>query len=109
MGSTRLKASYTAKLVILLLGVLLIVGCGGTAAEPLVIEKEVIVEKEVIREVPVEKQVVVKEQVIKEVIKEIPVVKEVIKEVEVLKEIPIETVVEKLRGKYILSIVKAII
>ena len=96
MVSTRLEASYTAKLIILLLGVLLIVGCGGTAAEPRVIEKEVIVEKEVIREVPVEKQVVVKEQVIKEVIKEIPVIKEVIKEVEVLKEIPIETVVEKL-------------
>ena len=45
MASTRLEASYTAKLIILLLGVLLIVGCGGTAAEPLVIEKEVIVEK----------------------------------------------------------------
>ena len=92
MVSTRSDASYTAKLIILLLGVLLIVGCGGTAAEPRVIEKEVIVEKEVIKEVPVEKQVVVKEQVIKEVVKEVPVIKEVL----VLKEIPKETVVEKL-------------
>ena len=37
--------------------------CGGTAAEPIVIEKEVI--KEIIKEVPIEK----------EVIKEVPVTK----------------------------------
>jgi peptide/nickel transport system substrate-binding protein len=59
---------------------MLFVACGGTAAEPTIIEKEVIVEKEVIREV--------------QVIKEVPVIKEVV--VEVLKEVPVETVVEKL-------------
>ena len=64
----------------LVLGLMLIAGCGGTAAEPRIIEKEVIVEKEVIREV--------------EVIKEVPVEKIVVKEV--LKEIPVETVVEKI-------------
>ena len=54
--------------------------CGGTAATPVVvekevikeIEKEVIVEKEVIKEV--EKQVIVEKEVIKEVEKEIVVV-----------------------------------
>jgi len=68
---------------------LLAVACGGTAATPTVIEKQVIVEKEVIKEVPVEKQVIVDREVIKEVIKEVPVEKEVIKEVEVVKEIVI--------------------
>ena len=37
----------------------LAVACGGAAATPFVIEKEVIVEREVIKEVPVEKQVIV--------------------------------------------------
>jgi len=60
---------------------LLAVACGGTAATPTVIEKEVIVEREVIKEVPVEKQVIVEREVIKEVIKEVPVDREVIKEV----------------------------
>ena len=41
------KAVLTSFLV---LGLMLIAGCGGTAAEPRIIEKEVIVEKEVIRE-----------------------------------------------------------
>ena len=55
---------------------LLAVACGGTAATPTVIEKQVIVEKEVIKEVPVEKQVVVEKEVEKEVIKEVEVEKE---------------------------------
>jgi ABC-type transport system substrate-binding protein len=64
----------------LVLGAMLFVACGGTAAEPTVIEKEVIVEKEVIKEV--------------QVIKEVPVIKEVVREI--LKEVPVETVVERL-------------
>jgi len=64
----------------------------GAKSEPRVIEKEVIVEKEVIKEV--EKRVEVPVEVIKEVIKEVPieVIKEIIKEVpvEVVKEVPIE-------------------
>ena len=56
----------------LLLTLGLIVSCGAAAVEPRIVEKEVIVEREVIREVPVEKQVVVKEEVIREVIKEVP-------------------------------------
>lgn len=68
----------------------------GTKSEPRVIEKEVIVEKEVIKEVEkiVEKKIEVPVEVIKEVIKEVPVevIKEIIKEVpvEVIKEVPIE-------------------
>ena len=54
--------------VSLLLFLLTMVACGGTSAEPQIIEKQVIVEKEVIKEVPVEKQVIVREEVIKEVI-----------------------------------------
>ena len=50
---------------------LLAVACGGAAAEPTVIEKQVIVEKEVIKEVPVEKQVIVEKEVVKEVVKEV--------------------------------------
>jgi len=64
----------------------------GAKSEPRVIEKEVIVEKEVIKEV--EKRVEVPVEVIKEVIKEVPieVIKEIIKEVpvEIVKEVPIE-------------------
>lgn len=68
----------------------------GAKSEPKIIEKEVIVEKEIIKEVEkiVEKKVEVPVEVIKEVIKEVPVeiIKEVIKEVpvEVIKEVPIE-------------------
>ena len=58
-----------------------LVACGGTAAEPQIIEKQVIVEKEVIREVPVEKIVVVEKEVIREVIKEVEVIKEIPKEI----------------------------
>ena len=64
----------------LVVGAMLFVACGGTAATPTIIEKQVIVEKEVIVEV--------------EVIKEVPVEKIVVKEV--LKEVPVETVVERL-------------
>ncbi|MCH2504378.1 MAG: hypothetical protein MK125_02280, partial [Dehalococcoidia bacterium] len=61
--------------------------CGGTAATPVVvekevikeIEKEVIVEKEVIKEV--EKQVIVEKEVIREVEKPVIIEKEVVKEV----------------------------
>lgn len=68
----------------------------GAKSEPRVIEKEIIVEKEVIKEVEkiVEKKIEVPVEVIKEVIKEVPieVIKEIIKEVpvEVVKEVPIE-------------------
>ena len=59
---------------------LMVISCGGSAAEPVVVEKEVVkevikevvVEKEVVKVVP--KEVVVEKQVIKEVIKEIIVV-----------------------------------
>ena len=68
-----------------LFALLFVVGCGGTAAEPIIIEKEVI------KEVPVEKQVVVKEIVIKEVVREVPV--EVIKEVVVEREVIRQVVV----------------
>ena len=80
------------KAIVLALAVFLVaaVACG-TSAEPQIIEKEVIVEKEVIREVPVEKQVVVEKEVIREVIKEVPVVKEVIKEIP--KEVTIDRIV----------------
>ena len=74
--------------VSLLLFLLTMVACGGTSAEPQIIEKQVIVEKEVIKEVPVEKQVIVREEVIKEVIKEVPVDREVIREI--IKEVPKE-------------------
>lgn len=71
----------------LLFALAFIISCGGTAAEPVVVEKQVIVEKEVIKEVPVDKIVVVKEEVIREVVKEVPV--EVIKEVVVEKRVDV--------------------
>jgi len=68
----------------------------GLKSDTKIIEKEIIVEKEIIKEVEkiVEKKVEVPVEVIKEIIKEVPV--EVIKEirievpVEVIKEVPIE-------------------
>ena len=65
---------------LVLLSMALIIACGGAAATPVVVEKEVlkeiikevVVEKEVIKEVP--KEVVVEKEVIKEVIKEVVVV-----------------------------------
>ena len=76
----------------LVLALALVVACGSAAPE--VVEREVIVEKEVIKEVP--KEVVVTEQVIKEVPREVVVTEEVIKEVEkeVLREVPKEIIRE---------------
>ena len=54
--------------------------CGGTTAEPIVVEKEVI--KEIVKEVPVVKEVI--KEVPKEVIVEKEVVREVVKEVFVI-------------------------
>ena len=82
------RAILISSLVLILA---LVVACGSAAPE--VVEREVVVEKEVIKEVPME--VVVTEEVIREVPKEVVVTEEVIKEVEVLREIPKETVVEK--------------
>jgi ABC-type transport system substrate-binding protein len=48
--------------------------CGGSAAEPQIVEKKVIVKEEVIKEVPVEKEVVVEKEVIREVEKRVIVV-----------------------------------
>ena len=61
--------------------------CGGET-EIVEVEKEVIVEKEVVKEVPVEVErvVEVEKEVVKEVVREVPV--EVVKEVEVIKEVP---------------------
>ena len=66
-------------LISLLIVLSITISCGGTAAEPIVVEKEVI--REVIKEVPVEKVV------IKEIIKEVIVEREVIVEKEVIKEV----------------------
>ncbi len=60
-----------------LTSLLFIVACGGSAAELVIVEIEVI--KEVIKEVPVVKEVI--KEVPVEVIKIVPVVKEVIKEI----------------------------
>jgi len=79
----NVKRTLTPKalmLVFLATFLVAVVACGGTAAEPIIIEKEVIVEKEVIREV--------------EVIKEVPV--EVVKEVVVIKEIPKEVTIDRI-------------
>ena len=76
---------------------LAILACGGTAAEPQIVEKEVSVE--VVKEVPVEVVKEVPVEVVKEVpvevVKEVPVevVKEVVVEKEVVKEIVVERVV----------------
>ena len=78
---------YQLALTPLVLALLFVVACGGTApAEPVVVEKEVIRE--------VEKPVVVEKEVIKEVEKPVIVEKEVVKEVEVIKEVVKEVLVE---------------
>lgn len=84
-----LRSSKTLLLCSLALTLALVVACGSAAAPaaPEVVEREVVVEKEVIREVP--QEVVVE----KEVIKEVEV--EVVRTEQVLKEVPKETVVEK--------------
>ena len=87
---TFLRPALLASAVMVLL---MVFAACATAAEPQIVEKQVIVEKEVIKEVPVEKQVVV--EVEKEVVveKEVPVEIERIKEVPV--EVPVEVIVEK--------------
>ena len=78
---------YQLAITTLMLALLFVVACGGTApAEPVVVEKEVIKE--------VEKPVVVEKEVIKEVEKPVIVEKEVVKEVEVIKEVVKEVLVE---------------
>ena len=64
----------------LLMTLLFIAACGGTAVEPIVVEQEVV--KEIIKEVVVEKQVVVEKEV--PIVVEKEVVKETIKEVVVV-------------------------
>ena len=66
------------------------------------IEKEVIVEKEVIKEVPVEKQVIVEKEVVKEVVKEVP--KEIVVTKETIKEVPVETIKEVVVEKEVIKI-----
>ena len=72
---SRGRFTVAGLLAILLLGAL---ACGSTAA-PVVIEKQVVVEKEVIKEVPVEVTVI--KEVIKIVPRDVIVEKEVIREV----------------------------
>ncbi len=78
------KSRRALVLTPLLLILFFVIACGAAPAEPVVVEKQVIVEKEVIKEVPVIKEVIKKVPVIKEVIKEVTVVTEVIKEVVVI-------------------------
>ena len=80
-----------ALLVSAVMVLLMVFAACATAAEPQIVEKEVIVEREVIKEVPVEKEVVV------EVEKEVVVEKEVPVEIERIKEVPVE--VEKIVEK----------
>ena len=78
----------------LLLTLGLIVSCGGTATEPQIVEKQVIVEREVIKEVPVDRQVIVEKEVIREVVKEVPVEKQVVVEKVVIQEVLKEVIRE---------------
>ena len=91
--------------IVILAGVMLLALVSACAAEKEIVEveKQVVVEKEVVKEIPV--QVVVEKEVIKEVpvdrvmVKEVPVekiVKEVVEvEKEVVKEVPVEVVVKE--------------
>ncbi len=84
-----MASSKVLKALILLVALTALVAMAcGTAATPVVIEKEVPVEVEVIKEVPVE----VEKEVIREVIKEVPVITEVVKEV--VKEVQVEVIKE---------------
>ena len=74
MANPRLPMSHAVVWIPLLVILAVAAACGGAAATPVVVEKEVIRE--------VEKEVVVEQEVIKEVPKEVVVEKEVIKEVE---------------------------
>ena len=62
------------------LALALVISCGSSAPEPMVVDREVV--KEVVKEVPVDREVV------KEVVKEVPVDREVVKEV--VKEVPVD-------------------
>ena len=91
--------------IVMLAGAMLLALSAACAAEPEVVtvEKEIVVEKEVVKEVPVE--VVVEKEVVREVpvekvvVKEVPVekiVKEIVEvEKEVVKEVPVEVVVKE--------------
>mgnify|MGYP006982514155 CR=1 FL=1 len=61
----NLLTKYPKRLVLAPIALLLLfaVSCGAAAVEPQIVEKQVIVEREVIREVPVEKLVVVEKEV----------------------------------------------
>jgi ABC-type transport system substrate-binding protein len=70
------KFALTAALSLLLA---LILACGGAApAEQVIVEKEVVTEREVVKEVP--RDVIVEKEVVREVVKEVPVVKEVLRD-----------------------------
>ena len=89
-------------LLALALIALLAVACGPAAPAPTpqIVEKEVVVEREVVREVP--QEVVITQEVVKEVPKEVIVTQEVVKEVpkvevvekDVTREVPVEVIVE---------------
>ena len=93
-GLVIMHYSFFRPRVLILAPVLLLLviamGCGGTAAEPIVVEKEVI--KEIIKEIPVEKEVI--KEVLTEVVVEKEVVKEVVVEV-VATAVPVMKVQEK--------------
>ena len=80
MAYLKIPVSKAIIWIPLILILAIAAACGGAAATPIVVEKEVIkeiikevvIEKEVIKEVPVE--VVVEKEVIKEVVKEVVVV-----------------------------------
>ena len=92
-----IRKSCVLSVVMVVMGTLLmglVTACSATEpVEPQIIEvqKEVVVEKEVIREVPVEKVVTVE----KEVLREVPVEKVVTVEKEVVKEVEVPVVIEK--------------
>ena len=93
-----LKERVMRKIVLSILALfvlsLVAAACGEEAAAPIIIEKEVVVTKEVIKEVPVE--VVVTQEVIKEVLIEVPGETIIVEKiVEVIKEVPVEVIVER--------------
>ena len=82
----------SAALGLLLLGLLLACSSAETPEPQIIeVEKQVVVEKEVIKEVTVEKVVTVE----KEVIREVPVEKVVTIETEVVKEVEVPVVIER--------------
>ena len=69
MSYTTLRHPSAIVLIPVMLALLFAISCGGTAAEPRIVEKEVVVQKEVPvkKAVPVEKMVVMERVVVKEV------------------------------------------